>query len=269
MQPNYVLKSNTHSLKSMRPIILIPCRLAATRLPGKPLADIAGKPMVIRMLELAKAANIGDVAVACDGEEIAHIVENAGGKAIITDPALPSGTDRVWAAFNMIENKEIYDIIINLQGDMPTLEPSLLAETLPPLTDPNVDIATLAVEITEKEEVTDPSVVKIALARGNAENNAHSRSAFATCRALYFSRTAIPHGNGPHYHHLGVYAFRRDAMERFVAMPQSMLEKQERLEQLRAMEAGMRIDVTIVNTIPLGVDTHETLNKARKYYETL
>ena len=252
----------------MKPLIVIPARMQATRLPNKPLAMIAGEPMIVQVWRRAMESGVGDVVVACDGEEIAAAIRAVGGVAIVTDPDLPSGSDRVWEAVELFvgagapgaadarnaKSGNSYDIIINLQGDVPTLEPRLLHEILLPLADPSVDIATLAAIITDPEEHHNPSVVKIVLGTSNPPNH----------RALYFSRATVPAGEGQRYHHIGVYAYRRAALEKFVTLPPSPLELREKLEQLRALEAGMRIDARVVDTVPLGVDTLEDLAKARK-----
>lgn len=234
----------------MKPIILIPARLASTRLPNKPLADIGGLPMIVQVLKRALEAKAGEVVVACDSQQIADVITQAGGKAVLTDPDLPSGSDRIHAALQSIDPAAEYDVVVNVQGDMPTLDPSLINAAVKLLDNPHVDIATLAAVIQDDTEKTDPAVVKVA----RAENG----------RALYFSRATIPHGAGTLYHHIGLYAYRRAALEAFVALPPSALEQREKLEQLRALEAGMRIDVAIVDTVPLGVDTPEGLEKARK-----
>lgn len=263
------------------PLILIPARLASTRLPGKPLADIAGKPMIVRVLERALAANIGDVAVACDGPEIAEAVERAGGRAILTDPDLPSGSDRIWAASKRIDQVAHHDIIINLQGDMPTFDPSLLTSLLAVMHNTPSDIGTLVAPITDDAEKTDPAVVKAVISWetgiGNRESKDDdsltpiSRSPFPDSlqigRALYFTRATAPSGDGPLYHHIGVYAYRTSALSRFVSLPPSPLEKREKLEQLRALEAGMSIGVAKVDRAPVGVDTAQTLEQVRKHYE--
>ena len=238
------------------PVILIPARMASTRLPGKPLADIGGKPMIVRMVEIAQRAAIGEVVVACDGEEIATAVTNAGGKAILTDPDLPSGSDRIWQALSRMGSN--HDIILNVQGDMPTLDAAIIRQVLSLLDNPDVDIATLAAEIHDESEKYDPAVVKPIIAFDSSGKQG---------RALYFTRATAPTGEGALYHHIGLYAYRRKALERFVSLPPSPLEQREKLEQLRALEAGMRIDIAIVNTVPLGVDTPETLEKARRFYE--
>ncbi len=237
----------------MNPIILIPARLASTRLPNKPLAMIGDAPMIVQVWRRAKEANIGKVVVACDSKKTAQLIEAVGGKAVMTDAALPSGSDRIYQALKQIDPQGKHDVIINLQGDMPTFDSALLSGLLAVMENEAVDIATLAAVITDEHEKTDPAVVKVVIAESG--------------RALYFSRATIPHGTGPLYHHIGVYAYRKSTLERFVNLPPSMLEQREKLEQLRALEAGMRIDVAVVNTVPLGVDTEETLEKARNYYE--
>lgn len=234
-------------------LIVVPARMKATRLPGKPLATIGGVPMIVQVCRRARESGVGEVLVACDGEEIAAAVRKDGFEAVLTDPDHPSGSDRIWEAITKTGSKA--DTIINLQGDVPTLEPKLLQELLEPLSDPKVDISTLAVEITRPEEHENPAVVKAVLALANGAN---------TGRALYFTRATAPTGEGPRYHHIGVYAYRREALRQFVSLPPSALEKREKLEQLRALEAGLRIDVRVVDTVPLGVDTPEELERARK-----
>lgn len=238
------------------PIIIIPARMASTRLPGKPLAMVGDRPMIAQMLRIAQESGIGPVVVACDGPEIAEIIKSFGGTAILTDPNLPSGSDRIHAALQSLDPKGRHDIIINLQGDMPTLNPGVIAHILSVLT-PAADIATLAALITEDHEKTDPAVVKPIIAFG--KNTAQGR-------ALYFTRATAPSGDGPLYHHIGLYAYRRAALEKFVSLPPSPLEQREKLEQLRAIENGMHIEIGIVDTVPLGVDTPETLEQARNYY---
>ncbi len=234
-------------------IVLIPARLGSTRLPDKPLAKIAGRPMILHVWERALAAGIGPVVVACAEKAIADVVQAAGGRAVLTDPVHPSGSDRIFEALQAIDPKAEFEIVVNLQGDLPTIDPALIASVLEPLADPAVDIATLGVEIADAAEIADPHVVKIA-----AGFAADARIA----RALYFSRAAIPANAGPYYHHIGLYAYRRRALARFVALPPGILERREKLEQLRALEAGMRIDVARVDTIPLGVDTPADLARA-------
>jgi 3-deoxy-manno-octulosonate cytidylyltransferase (CMP-KDO synthetase) len=234
-------------------IILIPARMAATRLPGKPLADIGGEPMIVHVLRRAQAAGVGDVVVATDSEVIAAAVEKAGGQAVMTRTDHTSGSDRIYEALNIVDPQGRAAVIVNMQGDLPTLAADDLRAALGPLADPAVDIATLAAEITKPEERSNPNVVKVV----------GSAVAPRRLRALYFTRATAPAGEGPLYHHIGLYAYRRTALARFVALPPSGLEQREKLEQLRALEAGMRIDVAIVDSVPLGVDTPEDLEAAR------
>jgi len=234
-------------------LILIPARMAATRLPGKPLADIAGVPMIVHVLRRAQAAAIGPVVVATDSAAVAAVVDKAGGSAVMTRPDHPSGSDRIFEALGKVDSERRAEIIVNLQGDLPTIERSTIAAALTPLTDAAVDIATLAAEITVAADRVNPHVVKVV---GTPVGPGR-------LRALYFTRATAPAGEGPLYHHIGLYAFRRAALERFVKLPPSPLERREKLEQLRALEAGMRIDVAVVGTVPLGVDTPEDLEKAR------
>ncbi|MDX2074155.1 MAG: 3-deoxy-manno-octulosonate cytidylyltransferase [Alphaproteobacteria bacterium] len=257
----------------MNPLVLIPARLASTRLPNKPLADIGGAPMIVHVLERALAAKIGDVAVACDSQQIGDAVAAAGGRYVLTDPDLPSGSDRIYRALLQIDPEKKYDVIINVQGDMPTLDPDIIRAAAALLDDPLVDIGTLAAVIASDEERNDPAVVKVVMGHGSLVNSQVQPKTKdqrpATGKALYFSRSLIPHGEGPHYHHIGIYAYRRAALETFVSLPPSVLEKAEKLEQLRALEAGMRLDVAVVDTVPLGVDTPEGLEKARKLIPAL
>jgi 3-deoxy-manno-octulosonate cytidylyltransferase (CMP-KDO synthetase) len=234
-------------------LILIPARMASTRLPGKPLADIAGLPMIVQVLRRAEAAQLGPVVVACDDEIIATAVEKAGGRAIMTRADHPSGSDRIFEALGVLDPKGRVRIVVNVQGDLPTIAPADIAAALVPLNDPVVDIATLAAEIHKMEERTNPNVVKVV----------GTLVVPGRLRALYFTRASAPAGDGPFYHHIGLYAYRRAALERFVKLPPSPLEQREKLEQLRAVEAGMRIDVAIVETVPLGVDTPQDLETAR------
>jgi len=236
------------------PIVLIPARLASTRLPGKPLADIAGDPMIVHVWRRATEAGVGPVVVAAAEAEIVTAVERAGGRAVLTDSAHASGSDRIAEALHRLDPQQRHDAVINVQGDLPTLEPAAIRAALDPLADPGVDIGTLATEVKTEEERRAPSVVKIAIAFAPGQRIG---------RALYFSRVAIPGGEGPHYHHIGLYAYRRTALERFVRLTPSALERRESLEQLRALEAGMRIDVALVDTLPLGVDTPADLARAR------
>jgi len=234
-------------------LILIPTRLAAIRLPGKPLADIAGQPMIVHVLRRAEAAKLGPVVVAADDETIIAAVEKAGGRALMTRADHPSGSDRIFEALEIVDPDCKARIVVNVQGDLPMLVPGDLAAALKPLDDPAVDIATLAAEIKKPAERTNPNVVKVV----------GTPVAAGRLRALYFTRATAPSGDGPLYHHIGLYAYRRAALERFVKLPPSPLEQRERLEQLRAIEAGMRIDVTLVDSVPLGVDTPEDLETAR------
>src|SRR6266436_6617629 len=236
-----------------RTLVLIPARMAATRLPGKPLLEIAGLPMIVHVLRRAEAAKIGRVAVATDTPEIAAAVRSHGGEAVMTNPDHPSGSDRIYEAMKTLDPLGKAEIVVNLQGDFPTITPDTIRSVLPPLDDPAVDISTLASEIHSEEEDLAPSVVKAV----------GSPIGPRRLRALYFTRATAPAGDGPRYHHIGLYAYRRAALERFVRLPPSPLEKQEKLEQLRALEAGMRIDVTIVDTVPRGVDTAADLETAR------
>ena len=236
------------------PVVVIPARLAATRFPDKPLADLCGEPMIVHVWRRAVAADVGPVLVACGDAAIADAIRAAGGDAVMTDPALPSGSDRVHQAVERSDPGGDHDAVINVQGDLPTIEPAVIAAALAPLAEPEVDIATLAAVITEARERSDPNVVKAVLVVADGATAG---------RALYFSRASVPSGDGPLYHHIGLYAFRRTALARFVALPQGVLERRERLEQLRALEAGMRIDAALVDTVPLGVDTPADLARAR------
>jgi 3-deoxy-manno-octulosonate cytidylyltransferase (CMP-KDO synthetase) len=237
-----------------RALVLIPARMAATRLPGKPLLDIAGLPMIVHVLRRAEAAQIGRVAVATDTPEIASVVTAHGGEAVMTRPDHPSGSDRIYEALCKLDPRGDAEIVVNLQGDFPTIRTDNISDVLGPLSDPAVDIATLAAEIHTDEESLNPNVVKAV----------GSPLGPRRLRALYFTRATAPWGEGPRYHHIGLYAYRRTALERFVALPPSTLERQEKLEQLRALEAGMRIDITIVDTVPRGVDTPADLETTRQ-----
>ena len=239
----------------MTPIVIIPSRLASTRLPGKPLADIHGQPMIVHMLRLALAADIGPVAVACAELEIADAVRTAGGIAVLTDPSLPSGSDRVHAALATLDPQGKHDVVVNLQGDFPTLQADQLRAVITPLSDPRADIATLVAPINDEEEANTASFVKAACVfeRGRAVSP-----------ALYFSRAPIPWGDGPRWHHIGIYAYRRAALARFVSLPESPLERRENLEQLRALEDGMRIVCARIEHGPFGVDTPADLERARE-----
>jgi 3-deoxy-manno-octulosonate cytidylyltransferase (CMP-KDO synthetase) len=237
-----------------RTLVLIPARMAATRLPGKPLRDIAGLPMIVQVLRRAEGARIGRVVVATDTAEIAAAVTSHGGEVVMTRADHPSGSDRIFEALEILDRPGAVETVINVQGDLPTIAPADIRAVLAPLADPAVDIATLAAAIRKDDEHTNPNVVKVV---GTAV-------APARLRALYFTRATAPYGEGPRYHHIGLYAYRRAALRRFVALPPSPLETREKLEQLRALEAGMRIDVSLVDTVPLGVDTPDDLETARR-----
>lgn len=240
-------------------IVIIPARLAATRLPNKPLADICGKPMIVRVLEQAWNADIGPVAVATDDADIAATVQDHGGTAIMTSPDHVSGSDRIHEAVAKSDPGGKHDTVLNVQGDVPLIEPDAIRATFSPLADPNVSIGTIMTEITQPEFRNDPSFVK---AVTTPDGNGHHR-------ALYFTRATAPSGDGPLYQHIGIYAYRRAALERFVSLPPSPLEKREKLEQLRALEAGMRIDVSIIGSAPMDVNTPEDLDRARAAYRAL
>ena len=236
------------------PLIVIPARMASTRLPGKPLADIAGAPMIVQVWRRAGEAGLGRVVVAAAEREILEAVESAGGEAVLTDPDLPSGTDRVHQAAQALDPKGRHDIILNVQGDLPTLDPQILKTALDILEQTAADISTLVAEITDEAERADPNVPRAILALEPGKTRG---------RALYFTRGAAPFGDGPDYHHIGLYGFRRAALARFVALPPSPLELREKLEQLRALEAGMHIEAALVDAVPLGVDTGGELERAR------
>ncbi|MEH3146300.1 MAG: 3-deoxy-manno-octulosonate cytidylyltransferase [Methylobacterium frigidaeris] len=235
------------------PIVLIPARLAATRLPNKPMADIAGEPMIVQVWRRAIEAAVGPVVVCTDAPVVVEAVEAVGGLAVLTRPDHPSGSDRLAEALSVVDPEGRHDVVVNVQGDLPTIDPAVIAASVTPLADRTVDIATLCTEITREEERNDPNVVKVVGSPLGPER----------LRALYFTRATAPWGNGPHYHHIGLYAYRRKALERFVSLPPSILEVREKLEQLRALEAGMRIDAVVVDDVPLGVDTPHDLDRAR------
>jgi 3-deoxy-manno-octulosonate cytidylyltransferase (CMP-KDO synthetase) len=231
------------------PIIVIPARMQATRLPGKPLADINGRPMISHVIDRAKEADIGPVVVAAAEIEVVEAAKASGATAVLTDPNLPSGSDRIMAALNILDPNRNHDIVINVQGDLPTISPASIRAALGPLKENSVDISTIVAEIKNEEERTNPNVVKAILA--------------VTGRALYFSREAVPFGPGPLWHHIGLYGYRRQALERFVELLPSPLERRERLEQLRALENGMVISAAVVHDVPLGVDGPDDLERAR------
>ena len=238
-----------------RSIVVIPARMASARLPGKPLADIHGEPMIVHVWRRSVEAGIGPVVVACAEPEIAEAIEAVGGRAVMTRSDHVSGSDRVFEAVKAVDPEGRYGVVVNVQGDLPTIDPKTVAAALDPLADEKVDIATLACVIRTEAERNDPNVVKAVI----------SMSPDATVgKALYFCRAPVPTGDGPLFHHIGLYAFRREALARFVGLPAGWLERREKLEQLRALEAGMRIDVALVDTVPLGVDTPPHLEQARR-----
>jgi 3-deoxy-manno-octulosonate cytidylyltransferase (CMP-KDO synthetase) len=239
---------------------MIPARMASTRLPGKPLALIAGAPMIVHVWRRAVAAALGPVVVACGDKEIANAVEAAGGRAVLTDPELPTGSDRIAAALSGLDPRRTHDAVINVQGDLPTLDPAAIRVAADGLADPAIDIATLGAVITDSAALTDTSVNKVVAGFADPARPA---------RALYFSKAIVPWGDGPHYEHIGLYAYRREALERFVALPRGVLEARERLEQLRALENGMTMSVSLIDPARLGVqvDTPADLDRARALVE--
>jgi 3-deoxy-manno-octulosonate cytidylyltransferase (CMP-KDO synthetase) len=239
----------------MNPLLLIPARMASTRLPDKPLADIAGVPMIVRVWRQAVAAGLGPVVVAAGETEIVDVVKAHGGEAVLTDPELPSGSDRIWAALQLFDPKGVHDVVVNLQGDLPALDPEQLRTVVAALKRSRAEIATLAAPIDNEADKANPAVVKAVVAWDAGERLG---------RALYFTRSTAPSGDGTLYHHVGLYAYAREALENFVALPPSPLEKREKLEQLRALEAGMSIAVARVDEAPLSVDTPADLERARK-----
>lgn len=246
-----------------RPLVVIPARLAATRLPNKPLADIHGEPMIVHVWRRAREADLGPVLVAVAEPAIAEAVWAAGGEAVLTRPDHPTGSDRILEAVERFDPDRRYDAVINVQGDLPTIEPKAVRAALAPLAAPDageplVDIGTIVAEIVREEEKTEPSVVKAIVGFTRT-----GEGGVPLGRALYFTRATAPSGAGPLYHHIGLYTFRREALRRFVSLPQGVLEKRERLEQLRALENGMRIDAACVDTVPFGVDTPADLERAR------
>jgi 3-deoxy-manno-octulosonate cytidylyltransferase (CMP-KDO synthetase) len=236
------------------PIVIIPARMASTRLPGKPLADIHGEPMIAHVWRRAMEADVGPVLVAADEAAIVRAIEALGGRAILTRADHASGSDRIFEALNAFDGGGRHDVVVNVQGDLPTIDASAVRAAVEPLDEAAVDIATLATPIKRAQERDDPNVVKAV----------GTEIAPGRLRALYFTRASAPWGEGPLLHHIGLYAYRREALARFVALPPSRLEQRERLEQLRALEAGMRIDIALVDTPPLGVDTPEDLERARR-----
>lgn len=235
-------------------LVLIPARMSSTRLPGKPLADICGLPMIVQVALRAREADVGRIVVAADDKRILDAVAVAGFEGVMTRTDHQSGSDRIWEALGSVDPDGRMETIINVQGDLPTIEPESIRAALRPLENSQTDIATLTVEITEEDEKTNPNVVKVV----------GSPISATRLRALYFTRATAPYGPGPLYHHIGLYGYRRAALQRFVSLGPSVLEKRESLEQLRALEAGMRIDAEVIHTVPLGVDTAEDLEKARR-----
>jgi len=242
------------------PIVMIPARMASTRLPGKPLALIAGVPMIVHVWRRAVAAALGPVVVACGDKEIADTVEAAGGRAVLTNPELPTGSDRIAAALASLDPERSHDAVINVQGDLPTLDPAAIRVAADGLADPDIDIATLGAVITDRAALDDTSVNKVVAGFADPARPA---------RALYFSKAVVPWGDGPHYEHIGLYAYRREALERFVTLPRGVLEERERLEQLRALENGMAMSVSLIDPARLGVqvDTPADLERARALVE--
>jgi len=236
------------------PIVIIPARMASTRLPGKPLADICGLPMIVHVLKRAEEANVGPVVVACAESEIKTAVEAHGAQAILTDPNHPSGSDRIYEALQKVDPHQKHDVVVNLQGDLPIIDAAVVRAVLKPMANPDVDISTLVAEIIDEEEKTNPNVVKAVMGFAEGQDIA---------RALYFTRVPAPANDGPLYHHIGIYAYRRAALERFIGLSPGVLEQREKLEQLRALENGMRIDGARVDTVPFGVDTPDDLARAR------
>lgn len=249
----------------MDTLIVIPARVASTRLPRKMLSDIGGKPLIVRTLESVKASNAGDVIVACDGEEVADAVQKAGGVAVLTDPELASGTDRVFAAYKSYDKTNKYKYVINIQGDMPFIAQKLIQEALTIVRESHYDFSTLATPIRDNSYLLD-SVVKPVIACDSIKN-ANKFDHIGS--AIYFSRSAVPFG-GPYYHHVGIYCFRSEMLEKFISLPQSYLEKTEKLEQLRAIENGMTIGIKLIDiNSPISVDTPEDLERARAYWNSL
>lgn len=240
-------------MNDRRALLIIPARMESTRLPGKPLADIGGVPMIVHVRRRAEAAAIGRVVVAADDRRIIEAIQQDGGEAIMTRTDHANGSSRIHEAVYRLDPERNFTLIVNVQGDLPTVEPETIRASLRPLADESVDIGTVAARISREEESDDPNVVKIAASEGS----------HGIMRAFYFSRARIPWGEGPHFHHIGLYAYRRAALERYVVLPPSMLERRERLEQLRALEAGMIIGVALVDAVPLGVDTPADLARAR------
>ena len=229
--------------------------MASVRLPNKPLADIGGVPMIVQVWRRAREADIGPVVVACGEQAIFEVIRDAGGNAVLTEPAHPSGSDRIYEALGQLDSGRKFDVVVNLQGDLPTIDRKCIRAVLTPFEDADCDITTLVSEITKEEEKTNPDVVKAVVAFADGTRIG---------RALYFSRGLVPAGDGPVYNHIGIYGYRRDALESFINLPQGVLEQRERLEQLRALENGLCIYAAHVDTSPIGVDTPADLERARK-----
>jgi 3-deoxy-manno-octulosonate cytidylyltransferase (CMP-KDO synthetase) len=237
-------------------LTIIPARLASTRLPNKPLADICGKKMIQRVYEQSLKASLGETYIASDSLEVKNLIENIGGKVIMTDPDLPSGTDRIYQALQKIDNKNDFDYIINLQGDLPIIDPKIIEKTANLIDNSSFDIATIAVKINDQKDISDPNIVKVAMANLSDIGG----------KALYFSRSAIPYSkDGDFYEHIGIYVYKKSTLEEFVNLPVSNLEKLEKLEQLRALENNMSIGVALTDSKPISIDTEADLEKARKF----
>lgn len=239
---------------ALNPIILIPARMASERLPGKPLADIGGRPMIVHVLDRCREASVGRVVVACCEAAVRDAVTAAGGEAVMTSPDLPSGSDRVHAALRIVDPEGHHGAVLNVQGDLPTIPPDLIRRALTALDNPAVDIGTLVTAIRDADEARNPNITKAVVGFADADGAG---------RALYFSRAPVPSGDGPLWHHIGLYAYTRRALDRFVALPPGVLERRERLEQLRALEHGLRIDCLRVSAVPPGVDTPADLDHVR------
>ena len=257
--PNRLRSDPVTRVVRENPIILIPARLAARRLPGKPLAEIAGTPMIVHVWRRAVAAEVGPVVVACGDRAIASAIEAAGGRAVMTDPDHPTGSDRIHEAIAHLDPARTFDAVINVQGDLPLLDPAAVRVAFDGLNDPEIDIATLAAVTQDEAALTDTSVNKVVAGFADPTRPA---------RALYFSKAVVPWGAGPHYEHIGLYAYRRAALDRFVGLPRGVLEQREHLEQLRALEGGMRISVSLIEPDRLGVqvDTPADLERARQLF---
>lgn len=235
-------------------LVLIPARMASTRLPGKPLAMIGDKPMIIHVADRSREAGYGEPVVATDSQEIMDVCAAHRTKSVMTRDDHPSGSDRIFEALETLDPAGKVDLVVNVQGDLPTLDPEIIRTAVALMDEPSVDIGTLATVITDVDEMTNPDTPRAVSTPITPDHH----------RALYFTRGIAPYGDGPVYHHIGLYVYRRDVLARFVSMPPSTLEKREKLEQLRALEAGMRIDVGIVGGVPLGVDTPADLDRARQ-----